>query len=282
MIDAGQDTVENYKGCVIQHGHYNARIYLIKITSLPSPGFPRELIEMAKINGYSKIFAKVPESLAKDFSITGFRKEAGVPGFFAGKEAAVFLGYYLSTERFKEKDGNKLSEILQMTLRRKQEDKLPELDKKFIVRKCGRSDTTAMAKIYKEVFTSYPFPIHNPDYLLETMQSHTDYFGVETGGTLVALSSSEKDNAGANAEMTDFATLPRWRGNHLGQYLLAQMEIEMKRKGIITAYTIARAMSPGMNITFRKAGYKYGGRLKNNTNISGKIESMNVWFKKFV
>jgi len=34
-----------------------------------------------------------------------------------------------------------------------------------------------------------------------------------------------------------------------------------------------------MNITFRKAGYEFGGRLKNNTNISGNIEGMNVWYK---
>ena len=53
----------------------------------------------------------------------------------------------------------------------------------------------------------------------------------------------------------------------------------MKLKGIKTAYTIARAKSAGMNITFSKAGYKFGGRLKNNTNIFGNIESMNVWYK---
>ncbi|PLX31824.1 MAG: putative beta-lysine N-acetyltransferase, partial [Ignavibacteria bacterium] len=28
-----------------------------------------------------------------------------------------------------------------------------------------------------------------------------------------------------------------------------------------------------------KAGYEYTGTLVNNTNISGQIENMNVWFK---
>jgi hypothetical protein len=37
-----------------------------------------------------------------------------------------------------------------------------------------------------------------------------------------------------------------------------------------------------MNITFAKAGYAYGGRLHNNTNIAGNIESMNVWYKSLV
>jgi len=45
------------------------------------------------------------------------------------------------------------------------------------------------------------------------------------------------------------------------------------------AYTIARALSAGMNVTFARAGYDYGGTLTNNTNICGQIESMNVWYK---
>ncbi len=35
----------------------------------------------------------------------------------------------------------------------------------------------------------------------------------------------------------------------------------------------------GMNITFAKTGYTYAGTLINNTNISGRLESMNVWYK---
>jgi len=34
-----------------------------------------------------------------------------------------------------------------------------------------------------------------------------------------------------------------------------------------------------MNITFAKAGYRYAGTLVNNTDISGTIESMNVWWR---
>ncbi len=114
------------------------------------------------------------------------------------------------------------------------------------------------------------------------MQSHIAYFGVKVKGDWVAISSAEMDTKSSNVEMTDFATPPRWRGHRLAQHLLARMETEMKSRGIQTAYTIARAMSAGMNVTFRKAGYAYGGRLKNNTQISGQIESMNVWYKPLV
>jgi putative beta-lysine N-acetyltransferase len=80
--------------------------------------------------------------------------------------------------------------------------------------------------------------------------------------------------------MTDFATLPEFRGNGFAELLLKYMENQMVSCQMLTAYTIARAISPAMNITFGKGGYAYGGRLVNNTNIMGNIESMNVWYKK--
>ena len=83
-----------------------------------------------------------------------------------------------------------------------------------------------------------------------------------------------------NAEMTDFATLPEFRAQGYAGILLKTMEEQMEKKGIKTVFTIARALSSGMNITFAKNGYTYGGRLVNNTNISGNIESMNIWYKK--
>jgi hypothetical protein len=57
------------------------------------------------------------------------------------------------------------------------------------------------------------------------------------------------------------------------------MQKAMTERGITTWYTIARALSAGMNITFAKAGYRYAGTLVNNTDISGTIESMNVWWR---
>ena len=66
----------------------------------------------------------------------------------------------------------------------------------------------------------------------------------------------------------------------LWRSLLLEMEQAMPGLGISTLYTIARACSHGMNITFARCGYTYGGMLVNNTQISGAIESMNVWYKR--
>lgn len=275
-----QDIIENHKESVIQHGSYNDRIYLIKLVSEPSIGYPHELIDLAKKNNYSKIFAKIPEGNAEMFFKAGFLEEARIPAFYSGREASVFLGFYLNEERACELDLDRIVDTLEIALEKRKGNKATRsLEKGFALRACNERDIPTMTNIYEKVFSSYPFPIHDPKYILETMKSHVDYFGIEENGRLIAISSAEMGKHASNVEMTDFATLPEWRGHGFAQLLLTRMESEMKSKKIKTAYTIARAMSAGMNITFSRAGYQFGGRLKNNTNISGKIESMNVWYK---
>jgi len=60
---------------------------------------------------------------------------------------------------------------------------------------------------------------------------------------------------------------------------LEEMERSMTEQGMRTAFSIARALSPAMNILFAKEGYIFGGTLVNNTQIAGHVESMNVWHK---
>ena len=275
-----KDTIEEYQGGLLQHGPYNDRIYLMRPPPLEKTTveFPQQLLESAKRKGYSKIFAKVPEDAAADFLRAGFATEAEIPGFFSGRRAALFMASYLKNSREQEDDLAVLKDILHIA-----EDKrgtaVPPPDARFILRPCTRQDVPVMAEIYRRTFASYPFPIYEEDYLLETMRSHVAYFGAEVDGALVALASAEMDREAANVEMTDFATLPEQAGNNLALHLLRLMEQAMQEEKIRTAYTIARAASPAMNITFARAGYCFAGRLKNNTNISGRIESMNVWYK---
>jgi len=274
------DKIENFHGAVIQHGPYNDRIYVMRTGQTDAGILIRDLDELAAREQYSKIFAKVPAAQAEPFLKSGYSNEASVPRFYNGREDCLFLAKYLDTDRARLKDAKALAEILDLA--RQKQNQAVEVDplpRNTTLRRCSPEDVHEMSGIYRAVFPSYPFPIDDPAYLADTMQSHIDYFGVEVDGKLVALSSAEMDKAALNVEMTDFATLVDWRGNGYAVHLLAEMEPAMKDRGIQTAYTIARAASPGMNITFAKLGYDYGGRLTNNTNISGSIESMNVWYK---
>lgn len=266
-------------GSVIQHGHYNDRIYLMKIAKDYPDNLPKKLISMAEKNKYSKIFAKLPQIKAGRFIGAGYQLEASVPAL-CNSDTGVFLAYYLDDTRIDEDKADLYVKNIVLTFDADKKQ-TPVLDsKRFLIRSCVPGDVERMVEIYKKVFASYPFPIHEDEYILKTMKGDIDYFCVETDGEIVALSSAEKDNSDSNAEMTDFATLPEWRGNSLSVHLLQRMEEQVKTEGINTAYTIARAASPGMNITFARTGYSFGGRLINNTNISGTIESMNVWYKQ--
>jgi putative beta-lysine N-acetyltransferase len=142
------------------------------------------------------------------------------------------------------------------------------------------SSVPEMIKIYKQVFTTYPFPIHDPVYIKKTMCEDVIYFGIYKDNSIVSLSSALIDLNSKNVEMSDFATLPGERRKGLATYLLQMMEEKVREMGMITAYTIARASSPGINAPFLKMEYIHGGVLVNNTNIAGSIEDMNTWYKK--
>ncbi len=275
------DSISKLGISLIQHGRQNDRIYLMKLDLRDMPDILGKLDEMAQDKGYSKIFAKVPSNAADVFKTSGYREEATIPRFYNGKMGVVFFGKYFSNERLTMSNAAEIQKIINLANEKSGQGVPTEsLPRRFKIRKATPDDAAGMADIYKEVFATYPFPIHNPHYLRETMKSHIDYFCVLEDGKMVALASAEMDMEGRNVEMTDFATLPSHRGNSLAVRLLARMESEMQQRGMHTAFTIARAISAGMNITFSKLGYKFTGTLVNNTNISGNIESMNVWYKE--
>lgn len=273
------DRIEKLNGSLIQHGKYNDRIYLMK---LGDGGIGETVAALEKItadNGYTKVVAKVPETARKDFEKKGYLREAVIQGLYDGKTDGCFMSKFFCEKRQVE---NRASEIVEVLFAAREKERVPpgvELPSAFEFSVADESDAGEISGVYGEVFKSYPFPIYEKDYVLKTMRENVVYFCVKDGDRIVSVASSEMDEASGNVEMTDFATLPSHRGHGFAVFLLSVMEDRMKERGIKTAYTIARSLSYGMNITFAKLGYNYGGTLTNNTNIFGKIESMNIWFK---
>jgi len=273
------DQKEKLGRSVIQHGRLSDRIYLMELAREDMPGLPDELDHLAKNKNYSKIFAKVPESFADEFASREYMTEAIVPGMFGEKEAGIFMGRFLDPGRSMMTDPEAIREVLEVSQAGAGNKAVPETGD-YRLRKCTASDIEEMAEVYNEVFDSYPFPIDDPAYLAETMKDNMVYYGAWQEETLAAVSSAEMYPSQGNVEMTDFATREEHRGQHLAIRLLRMMEVEMTGRDITVAYTIARALSYGMNITFARSGYTFAGTLVNNTNIAGKIESMNVWYRK--
>lgn len=275
-----QDKIEKFgNGSILQHGRLNNRVYLMKLKNEDCAGIIDYINNLALNNAYTKIFCKVPGWAVPVFISNGFIIEAQIPKFYNSKKDVFFMSKFLNSDRLLGIEYEKLKELSELLQTVKPNLKFKKLKSGYNIKKLDSKQVIQIVNVYKEVFASYPFPIHNPDYILSTMKDNIQYYGVERKKEIVALSSAEIDKKGENAEMTDFATLKGHRGKKLSVWLLKEMEKSMKKQGIKTLYTIARLNSIAMNKTFLNHGYKYAGTLINNTNIAGKIESMNVMYK---
>jgi lysine 2,3-aminomutase len=276
-----QDKIEKIGESIIQHGTYNNRIYLMKLNRGDIPRLINRLNELSEKEKYAKIFGKIFPDALPFFKADGYEIEAFIPNFYRNSEDCLFVSKFLNDQKNSHFE-NELNDFLSLLLPVKNQTQGYRFKHslKYMLAQLGKEDAKQIASLFKEVFKSYPFPIFDAGYILRTMEKDkTQYFGVWHNSKLIGVSSAEIDVINKNAEMTDFAVLPAYRGQNLAFRLLLTMEQKMKIANIKTAYTIARLKELGMNKTFLKSGYKYSGTLLNNTNIGGQIESMNIFYK---
>jgi putative beta-lysine N-acetyltransferase len=240
----------------------------------------QEMTNLAGRCGYTKLFARIDGRCKPSFVNAGFYQEAAIPIGAKRSGQIVFMAKYLARQRAQEYHPEKVDEILtaaQSAPRNGNGSLKSEIDCDNF--RCSQADIDEMCALYQTAFSSYPFPIKECDYLAQTMEKNCRYYCIRRKNRMVALAAAEMDLDTMSVEMTDFATAPAWRRKGLATRLLAVMEADMIEAGLTTAYTIARALSRGMNKTFAAAGYTFAGTLTNNTHIAGSIQSMNVWYK---
>jgi beta-lysine N6-acetyltransferase len=149
----------------------------------------------------------------------------------------------------------------------------------YQLKKADETCAEKLSALYQQVFQIYPTPLHDPEYIKKTMQEGTIYYGFLFQDNIVSAASAEMNTFYKNAELTDCATLKEHRKYGLMKLLLQELELELKSQGIFCAYSIARALSFGMNAALYQLGYSYRGRLMNNVYIYDKLENMNMWVK---
>ena len=213
------------------------------------------------------------------FKADGYITEAYIPGYIKGEEDIHYVSKFLNSDRFMGIETDMLRKLSFMLTKNSLETaakKLPGYDVEVI----KENDAHEVASLFRQVFSTYPFPIHDPDFIVSSIRGNTRYFGIKNADNeYIAISSAEIEPDFLGAEMTDFAVLKAHRGKKLSVILLQEMENHMRDMNIKTLYTIARLNSPPMNKTFLRMWYKYTGTLIKNTNISGQIESMNTLYK---
>jgi putative beta-lysine N-acetyltransferase len=272
------DKIETFGKSKLSHGPDSNRVYLMNLHHNDFPEIIEHIAHLANKKGYTKQFIKIPAKFTPAFISSGFVLEAIVPKLYRGVEDAHFLGCYNDIKRStpEQEALNAFQKILlQPSIRPS-----INLDKSYTICSLQEDEAKAMTEVFKKVFESYPFPIFDEEFIKSSMRDDgTRYFGVWHNNQLVAISSAECDDENQYAEMTDFAVLPAHQGKRLAIHLLTFMEDQLVQLNFKTFFTIARLHSLSMNKTFYNMNYKYAGTLHNNTQISGKIESMNVWYK---
>ncbi|WP_010281429.1 putative beta-lysine N-acetyltransferase [Bacillus timonensis] len=232
--------------------------------------------EIVTEHSFEKVICMARQEDLLEFMAQGFMIEAMIPNYFNGSDTYFVTKYFTNKRRNSEKWMEE-EKIITDILRNPRENK--RTDTPFLIRKATHEDAEQLAALYNNVFQIYPTPLNNPDYIQQVMKDSTVFYVVLDNGGIVSSASAEINTTFHNAELTDCATLEAYRKHGLMKQLLVELEKELMNNGIYCAYSIARALSYGMNKSFYQLGYYYTGRLTNNCYIFDKIEDMNVWVK---
>lgn len=233
---------------------------------------------LAEKNSFTKAFVKAKAEHWPLFLAKGFMLEGVYSGYFRGSDAYCMAYYYDNSRRTSEnwkKEDQILQDVLQMAVRKER----PPLPKGFILRKAVENDLPSLASLYGQVFVSYPSPVHQVEYLQKMQQEGHLYYVIEHQGRIVSGAAAEVNRTDYNAEMTDCATYPEYRGKGLVRFLLSALEEELRQQQIYCCYSLARSLSFGMNAVLQQLGYSYSGRLTRNCKIVGSFEDMSLWVK---
>jgi len=274
------DKIETIGKSVIQHGYNNDRIYLMKIQPDDIESVVQRIIDLQDAYKYGKVFLKIPESLSVFFKQLNLLEEARIPKFYQETEDGLFLSGFNDPKRARDEGYEEIQKNLYQLLMQKESSSFRELKPTNVkMRRAKLEDLPYICALYRSVFETYPFPIYELNYLKKCINEGIKFFIGVTSTGVVAAGSCEIDFVASSVEMSDLAVDPEFRGCGLSIQILSYMEEQMKEEGVKTSYTICRGESLPVNRLFSGSHYNFAGTLIKNTNICGKFESMNVWFK---
>ncbi len=259
--------------------YYNRRLKILDYEAENYPNMIRRLAWLAESNDFDKIFVKATKEDFQQFLSHGYMMEGVMRYYFHGQDAYI-LSRFSSFDRAQSDDLLKEAQLIEELIYHSNGENKRRTDPDTQVLTATDKHIPMLVWIYRSVFETYPSPLTNPDYIKSTMDRNIVYRLAIDGDKAMAAASADIDAKHSNAEMTDCATVPEAQGKGLMQVLLAKLEEDLRSRGIMTAYTLARAMSVGMNRVFYRLGYEFSGRLVNNCDIFGRFEDMNIWVKR--
>ncbi|MDD2234497.1 MAG: putative beta-lysine N-acetyltransferase [Desulfitobacteriaceae bacterium] len=237
----------------------------------------KEIIAYAGRKKLGKIIYNCPEHLLRSFQDCGFVIEGIIDGYFRGEDAAC-ISFFLNKERSKsiyENEENRVIDFCREDTKKFTSAK----NRTYKVRSAEAKDIPQMIQLFSAVFETYPSPVFSRDYLQKVMREQVLFMIAEEEGKIISIAAADMNKLHMNAEITDCATYPEYRGRSILSELIYGLEEELKHANFTTAYSLSRANSIGINKSLSKLGYLYSGRLINNCHICGGYEDMNIWVK---
>lgn len=234
------------------------------------------LIEAARIYHRGRVMVLAPSRLREGLESAGLTHEATMPGFYCGQDDCVTLAYALDPTRATSSDAEAVARVDALVREKppaKARTRLP-------TQRATVQDAEDLAKLIAATFEHYPTPSGVPAYLRAQIQEGVPFRFVRKDGEMVACASADLERGAKTAELTDCSTRPDQRGGGFMQFILADLMDDLRALGYPTAFTLARACIPGVNLAFQRLGFHFDGRMARSCRIGGGIEDMNVWSRR--
>lgn len=227
---------------------------------------------------FTKIIIKTRPQHWQELLSKGLELEAIFKSYFNGIDCYA-MAFYKETKRRTSHYWVQENDILISVLEKDRKSDLATPPSTYHFRRATKEDVVQLSSLYDHIFKLYPTPMNQPEYIHYQMNSGNIFYLVEHNKQIVSAASADINKTFNHAELTDCATLPEHRKYGLMKKILSFLEADLKQQGITCVFSIARALSYGMNAALYQLGYEYGGRMINNCYIFDKMEDMNVWTK---
>lgn len=271
---------ENYyktiDGVKVYVDYSNERLKIVEHKGI-SENTVTEIVDFSNGEGLGKIISNCRLEQVELFQSCGFIVEGRINGFYGGEDGycvSHFLNSRRQTNSRTDEEDSILSQCLNDSKRL-----LVQEGNDLKIRNANIYDIPQMIKLFSRVFETYPSPIFSREYLKKIMGGRVLFKVIEEDGKIISIASADMDKTNLNAEITDCATYPEHRGRGLLPNLIYSLEADLKKMNFRTAYSLSRAINPGINKVLSRMDYEYCGRLVNNCHICGGYEDMNIWVK---
>ncbi len=234
------------------------------------------LQEAARTHGRGRVVVLARAALRAGLERAGLEHEATMPGFYAGDQDCVVFGHPMDPDRARSSDAEAVAYVDKLVRAKPASKPRP---RPTTVR--ARPDhAPALAELIAATFEHYPTPSGVPDYLEQNIREGVPFRFVEKDGRMVACASADLVREAKTAELTDCSTRPDERGGGYMQAILEDLMQDMRDMGYPTAFTLARACIPGVNLAFLRLGFEFRGRMVRSCRIGSGMEDMNVWSRR--